>query len=32
VYYIVGGNIMIWDAFRWDDGSVWADNPVRVYP
>ncbi len=32
VYYIVGENIMIWDVFRWDDGSVWADDPVRVYP
>jgi len=32
VYYIVGENIMIWDAFRWDDGSVWASEPVRVYP
>jgi hypothetical protein len=32
VYYIVGDNIMIWDQFNWDDGSVWADDPVRVYP
>ncbi len=32
VYYIVGGGIMIWDVFRWDDGSVWAADPVRVYP
>ncbi len=32
VYYIVGENIMIWDVFRWDDGSVWAADPVRVYP
>jgi hypothetical protein len=32
VYYIVGQNIMIWDVFYWDDGSVWADDPVRVYP
>jgi len=32
VYYIVGENIMIWDEFNWDDGSVWADDPVRVYP
>jgi len=32
VYYIVGENIMVWDEFRWDDGSVWANDPVRVYP
>jgi hypothetical protein len=31
VYYIVGENIMIWDEFRWDDGSVWAGDPVLVY-
>ncbi len=32
MYYIMGENIMIWDVFRWDDGSVWANDPVRVYP
>jgi len=31
VYYIVGENIMVWDKFRWDDGSVWAEDPVLVY-
>jgi hypothetical protein len=32
VYYIVGENIMVWDVFRWDDGSVWANDPIQVYP
>jgi hypothetical protein len=32
VYYIVGENIMIWDSFDWDNGKVWAGDPVRVYP
>jgi hypothetical protein len=31
VYYIVGENIMIWNQFDWDDGSVWANNLVLVY-
>ncbi len=31
VYYIVGENIMIWDEFNWDDGKVWASDPVLVY-
>ena len=31
VYYIVGENIMVWNQFDWDDGSVWANNPVLVY-
>ncbi len=32
VYYIVGENIMVWDQFNWDDGKVWAGDPIRVYP
>jgi hypothetical protein len=32
VYYIVGENIMVWDDFNWDEGKVWAGDPVRVYP
>jgi len=32
VYYIVGENIMVWDRFSWDDGWVWAGDPIRVYP
>jgi hypothetical protein len=32
VYYIVGENIMVWDQFNWDDGKVWAGDPILVYP
>lgn len=32
VYYIVGDNIMVWDQFNWDDGRVWANDPILVYP
>jgi hypothetical protein len=32
VYYIVGENIMVWDQFNWDDGAVWASDPILVYP
>jgi hypothetical protein len=31
VYYIVGENVMVWDQFNWDDGSVWAGDPILVY-
>jgi hypothetical protein len=32
VYYIVGENIMVWGQFNWDDGKVWAGDPILVYP
>jgi hypothetical protein len=32
IYYIEGGNIMIWDRFRWDDNATWANDPVQIYP